>query len=328
MDLDRYKADDLQRDQRQLESLKQNLLNLLRIKYAAVVALLVSAFYNNNPIITLFPLFISFVIFFIEISYRKKICRNAAYLIVFYGKEIAPEWESRFHEHRKKFLQTTRAKEFLKNFSRIKATRFLNFKIFIKFDKLIVRFFFVFLSETSSLQNFYIVELLFIAISSLGISVNYCCTLGFPIDYCHTLGLHIDHQIMLLYMLVIIFNLIILKTCFFFGKVFYNYKIDYEKKIDEWIEKWGKVKADEKLKVSQELLSKFANNSSMQSLVKNIVEQNSNLNDRSLELLNNSLQLSMKTIVLTRLLELNPDYKNIKDEEELKALLEIWKKLY
>lgn len=310
MDLDRYQSDDLNRDQRQLEALKTNLVNLLRIKYTAIIALLVSAFYNKNPFITLFPFLITVVIFFIEVTYRKKICRNAAYLIVFYGQEFAPEWELRFHEYRKKSLKITRAKEFLKNFSKIKAPKFLKYKILRWLDRSIVRFFFLSLGESSSIQNFYIVELLFTAISFGVLFFNYLTTLSFPISY-----------MIVIYIISAIFCIFIIKVCLFFGKVLYYYKIDYEKEIDVWIGRWSKVKSDEKLKAEKELLSKFKSGYLMTQFAKELAAKNLNSHNSSLELLNSSLQLEIKNIVLTRLLKSDPDYK------ELSSLIDVWKKL-
>ena len=307
MDLDRYKSDDLHRDQRQLEDLKKNLVNLLRIKYTAIVALLGLAFHYTTPIITLFPFFISFVIFFIEISYRKKICRNAAYLIVFYAQEIAPEWESRFHEYRKKSLKITRAKEFLKKFSKIKSQKLRKYKFLRRLDRRILRFFFVSLSETSFVQNFYILELGITLISFGVIFFTYLMTLSFSIFY-----------MILIFIVVITF---IFKVCYFLGKVFYYYKVDYEKEIDIWIDRWSKVKADEKSKAEKELLSKFTSASLMIPFAQELVEKDLNFHNSRLELLNSSLQLEIKNIVLTRLLKSDPDYK------EISSLLDVWKKL-
>ncbi len=201
MDLDRYKSDDLKRDQRQLEALKKNLVDLLRIKYTAIVTLLGLALHYTNPIIALFPFLISFVIFFIEISYRKRICRNAAYLIVFYGQEIAQEWESRFHEYRKNSIKITRAKEFLKNFPKIK---FLKFRWLSKIDKRIRKSFFFFLGEENFVQNFYILELWFIYTLFGYIFFTKLMTLSFSI-----------FDVMLIFIVSMAF---IFKVCFFYSQ--------------------------------------------------------------------------------------------------------------
>ncbi len=109
--------------------------------------------------------------------------------------------------------------------------------------------------------------------------------------------------------------------------MFNNYKIDYKKEINVWIERWSKVKADEKLNIQKELLSKFAIDSSMMPSVENLLAQNLTDNDRSLELLNKNLQLSIKTIILTRLLKSNLNYKKINKDKEISILIDVLKKL-
>ncbi|MBQ9486193.1 MAG: hypothetical protein IJU91_00105, partial [Selenomonadaceae bacterium] len=99
MDLDDYKKNDLKRVQQISDNLNSNLINLLRIKYATIFSVLVYGLSNNNPFMTLLPLCISISIFIMDNKYRENICRNAAYIIVFYSREIAPEWELRLSEY-------------------------------------------------------------------------------------------------------------------------------------------------------------------------------------------------------------------------------------
>ena len=101
MDLDLYKLNDLKRVQDEILKKEDRIQSFYQIMYSAIVLILGYSIAHKNPLLSLIPFFIIWSIYNITNDINRKVCRMAAYIIVFYGEAIAPEWEKRLHTYTK-----------------------------------------------------------------------------------------------------------------------------------------------------------------------------------------------------------------------------------